>query len=157
MPQQRPRMGQKPRLGKAWLYDPDKSSKSMLALQVHQAVSANEPAWQPFDNPLSVHFHFRFKRPKSVRRRHHSIKPDLSNLIKYYEDAFNGVIWKDDALITSIKATKSYAAKDEEGGIDIMVWDLKKPVVSTQPVSKHDSSDTEPEQGPSSSSVATTN
>ena len=39
----------------------------------------------------------------------HYKKPDLSNLIKFIEDAFNNVLWKDDALISYMFATKKYS------------------------------------------------
>jgi len=60
--------------------------------------------------PLHVGVVFRFERPKSVKREHHTIKPDLDNLVKCL-DALNGVIWHDDAQIVSLSATKEYAMK----------------------------------------------
>jgi Holliday junction resolvase RusA-like endonuclease len=39
----------------------------------------------------------------------HVKKPDLSNLIKWVEDAGNGIIWQDDKQIFEIEATKAFA------------------------------------------------
>jgi len=41
----------------------------------------------------------------------HNTKPDLSNLIKFYEDCLIGVIFSDDALISSVKARKCYSSQ----------------------------------------------
>lgn len=45
-------------------------------------------------------------RSKELVGTKHSIKPDLSNLIKFTEDVFNGIIWEDDSLVNEISATK---------------------------------------------------
>lgn len=39
----------------------------------------------------------------------HNKKPDISNLIKFYEDAANEVIFRDDSMIVSITASKIYS------------------------------------------------
>lgn len=54
--------------------------------------------------------------PKSWSRRKrlnavskpHVYKPDVSNLVKFIEDALNEVIWKDDSFISGILVTKTY-------------------------------------------------
>lgn len=39
----------------------------------------------------------------------HRIKPDLSNLVKFYEDAGNGILWHDDSQISSLTTKKILA------------------------------------------------
>src|SRR5574343_2085618 len=38
----------------------------------------------------------------------HTKKPDLDNLVKFVKDCCNGVLWKDDAQVFSLTATKAY-------------------------------------------------
>lgn len=58
----------------------------------------------------------RLRRLTGVHRP--TVKPDLDNYIKSTLDALNGVIWKDDAQIVSLKADKIYA---EHPGISVVV------------------------------------
>lgn len=39
----------------------------------------------------------------------HISKPDLSNMVKFYEDAANGIIWKDDSQISHCSIEKMYS------------------------------------------------
>jgi len=39
----------------------------------------------------------------------HNIKPDTSNLVKFYEDAANGILYRDDCMIVSLTAEKRYS------------------------------------------------
>jgi Holliday junction resolvase RusA-like endonuclease len=43
----------------------------------------------------------------------HVKKPDLSNLIKWVEDAGNGIIWQDDKQIFEIEASKAFAREPQ--------------------------------------------
>lgn len=38
----------------------------------------------------------------------HTKKPDLSNMLKFYEDCANGILWPDDAMITRCMMFKQY-------------------------------------------------
>ena len=47
------------------------------------------------------------KKDALLGQKHHK-RPDLSNLIKYLEDAAQGILFADDATITTINARKIY-------------------------------------------------
>jgi len=66
-------------------------------------------AGPPLEGPLSVNLVFVLPRPKSRRKDvHHTVKPDLDNLIKWILDVANGILWEDDKQITSVGSTKIY-------------------------------------------------
>ena len=44
----------------------------------------------------------------------HTSRPDLDNIIKIVLDSLNGVVFKDDASVVQIIASKKYDQKDEE-------------------------------------------
>ena len=45
-----------------------------------------------------------------VGKLHHMVKPDVDNLQKFILDCMTGIIYKDDAQIIKITATKVYSA-----------------------------------------------
>lgn len=67
-----------------------------------------------FEGPIKLEAWFYFKIPKGLkpqeynerRGNYHKQRPDLSNLIKFIEDASSGILYKDDAIIASIGAYK---------------------------------------------------
>jgi len=80
-------------------------------------VKATYPLLEAFSGPLKVLFTFEMSIPTSWSKKRrgralksfHSKRPDLSNLIKFYEDALNEVFWDDDCLIATIEAVKIYS------------------------------------------------
>lgn len=66
---------------------------------------------------LEIDFYFLPAQSMSAKKKQerigymHSIKPDLSNLIKFVEDIATGIIYHDDCLIAAIHATKQYDIK----------------------------------------------
>lgn len=48
------------------------------------------------------------KKKIALAGKPHSIKPDLSNLVKFLEDACNGIVFHDDCQIIQIYAKKLY-------------------------------------------------
>jgi Holliday junction resolvase RusA-like endonuclease len=94
-------------------FDPQKREKR--AYQTYIASRLNGVLKTAVAIKLIVEYHMPI--PKSYSKTRvlecvlgpHSNKPDLSNLIKFTEDTFNGMLWKDDSLIAEIEARKFYA------------------------------------------------
>jgi len=66
--------------------------------------------------PIRLQVAFYLDRPKSLPKRvvHHAKRPDLDKLIRSATDALTGVVWKDDAQVVRIIATKAYAGEHHE-------------------------------------------
>jgi Holliday junction resolvase RusA-like endonuclease len=82
-------------------------------------VEANKklPAWRKAsEEPLEVLITFYLARPKTVKRKHASVKPDIDKLIRGTLDPLTqaGVI-KDDALVVEVSARKEYCEPGQEG------------------------------------------
>jgi len=94
-------------------YDPQKKEKETAQWHIKQAMQGLFVAC----NALKLVVEYHMPIPKSYSKRKakealrgpHTKKPDLSNLIKFTEDAFNGMVWKDDSIIAEIEARKFYS------------------------------------------------
>ena len=68
---------------------------------------------KPYNVPLRLFITFFMPIPKSKKKELHDTfhfkRPDISNLLKFYEDALNGVLWEDDCLIVEVHASKVYS------------------------------------------------
>ena len=119
----------RPRPGGGYI-NPQKQRDNTRDLQI---VAMLEMAGRPpFNEPIRMDIEVQFEIPESwsIRRRQRALrgeerpakKPDLSNCIKQIEDAFNGIIFRDDALIVEYgRARKVYS-------------DQPKIVVTIQPI-----------------------
>jgi Holliday junction resolvase RusA-like endonuclease len=81
----------------------------------------------PFTCPLRVMITCRRKSPEKPVKwvpdlRFDTDTPDLTNLVKLIEDAFNGIIWEDDRLIVEQVNRKEFGAKEE---VLITVWEAQ--------------------------------
>lgn len=83
----------------AIVYDPPKSKKFKTDLQA--LIKQQSPGWVPIDEPMIMSCKIFIARPKTVKREHPEVKPDLSNYIKGIEDAMNKLIYTDDSKIVS--------------------------------------------------------
>jgi len=123
----------RPRAGRNGFYDVQEKEKNDVAL----LVLALKDRQGPYSGPITVIMSFEMsiptswsqKRQKEALKRFHSKKPDLSNLVKFYEDALNGILWRDDAIICEITATKIYSNEpktvitvEEIGEEDAISW-----------------------------------
>jgi Holliday junction resolvase RusA-like endonuclease len=94
-------------------FDPQKKEKHEAQWHLRSAIKALFPA----HNAIKLVVEYHMPIPKSYSKRKakkcllgpHVYKPDLSNLIKFTEDAFNGMLWEDDSLICEIEAKKFYS------------------------------------------------
>jgi Holliday junction resolvase RusA-like endonuclease len=109
-------------------YDPAKSVnwKRMVNAEAQRRVRETNFKMFPAGIPLVASFEFIFQRPPSVsakKRPHHTVKPDLDNLIKGCKDALRNVVYFDDAQIVSYAhALKRYVSPDSQPGVIIKIW-----------------------------------
>jgi Holliday junction resolvase RusA-like endonuclease len=78
-----------------------------------------------FKDPIEVELIFHVQRAKNPAyhcRDYPARTPDLSNYIKLAEDAGNGIVWRDDAIIVKLVAEKRYAK--ESPCIEVIVKPL---------------------------------
>ncbi len=100
IPQPRLRLFRK--YGRSLVYDPSSKDKKAVKQIIQDHVTHKDI--QRFENP-EVHFWFYFPypckyrklRPKVIR---HIIKPDVDNLIKFYLDCMNGIVYEDDKSVS---------------------------------------------------------
>ncbi len=93
------------------VFDPQKEFKTLVSMSL---ISQHN------DDPLltgALHLDVVFYMPipqrslsKNLAGTPHCKKPDLSNLLKWVEDISTGVIYRDDALISSVESKKIYDA-----------------------------------------------
>lgn len=66
--------------------------------------------------PLQVYLAFYLPKPKSKKKAvYPDCRPDLDNYAKLVCDAMNGVLWKDDGQICSMRLEKRYVTDDNVG------------------------------------------
>lgn len=100
------------RKGVRGFYDSQKELKQQAIL----SLIVDYGTFVPIKEPIRVLMKFFMPIPDSLSKpkkaaldgQDHIKKPDLTNLAKFYEDAFNEVLWADDALIYEMRLQKSY-------------------------------------------------
>lgn len=98
------------------VYDPPKTAKFKRELK-QLATEMYHDA--PLEGEIYLKVAFYRKIQKSVSKKEHDrrasgthrpiVKPDLSNYLKAFEDALNGVLWTDDAMIVHEEIDKYYS------------------------------------------------
>lgn len=98
------------------VYDPPKTAKFKRDLK-QLATEMYHDA--PLEGEIYLKVAFYRKIQKSISKKEHDrrasgkhrpiVKPDLSNYLKAFEDALNGVLWKDDAMIVHEEIDKYYS------------------------------------------------
>ena len=89
---------------------------------------------EPFEGALSLHMGFFFKRPKGhygsgknagvlkkSAPRHHTVKIDVDNAIKFVMDCFNQIIYLDDKQVVEVYAIKRYVEGVGRAGTEVVI------------------------------------
>jgi Holliday junction resolvase RusA-like endonuclease len=100
-------------------YDPSSEKKNTFASILH-----DEAPKELLDGPMLLELNFYMSRPKNHFKINksgtllkdsapewHTGRPDIDNLIKFVQDALNGVYYRDDATICQVIARKLYSEK----------------------------------------------
>jgi Holliday junction resolvase RusA-like endonuclease len=103
--------------GRAVMFEANKKHKAWRD-HVKATVGSLET---PSTNPVRVELMFTFERPKSVKREHMSVKPDIDKLSRSVLDAITGGIVKDDSQVIILNARKEYGDK---AGVLIRVMEI---------------------------------
>lgn len=93
------------------IYDTQKNLKLLVGIEL-----ASQHGERPlFDGPLHIDWCFYLEIPTRYKSKRasmigkpHYVKPDISNLIKFYEDVSNKIIFKDDSTIATGTWKKVY-------------------------------------------------
>lgn len=82
------------------------------------------------EGPLELEAAFYLPRPKSLAKKisAHLKRPDLDKLVRSTKDALSKVVWQDDAQVTSVRATKAYAAPGQSPRAEITVRPIAAPL-----------------------------
>ena len=114
------------RMANGRIYDSQKLEKK--AVQWEMVIQRGDSL---FKGPVAVKITFKLPAPVLLVNKlskgkieafpPHSKKPDLDNLIKFYLDCMNGIIFFDDAQVYSLYAEKVYAL---ESGTEIIIWGI---------------------------------
>lgn len=79
---------------------------------------------EPLRGPVGVRLTFCMPRPKGATgRAYPSVRPDIDGLCKGLLDAWNGILWQDDAQVVALRLEKVYT-RTARPGIQIAVRPL---------------------------------
>lgn len=79
-----------------------------------------------FEGAVGVEIYFHIHKPKTVKRSHPTVVPDIDNLIKSVLDGLcptekSRGAWRDDCQVIDIKSMKRYT--DEDDHIEVIISD----------------------------------
>lgn len=118
--------------GRVVLTDASKQTKPWQALVQSVALDAMAGT-PPLEGPISVHFSFSERRPKShfnskgelnaagQRKPYPTKAPDLLKLARAVEDALSGVCYRDDSQIVNETLDKRYGSDD---GVHVYIQEV---------------------------------
>lgn len=116
VPKGRPRFSFKARR----VYTDAKTSKDEKSLQIEMLKYLSQVPTNVSHVEVMVSFSYKGKPgPKTTR-------PDLDNNIKQILDAGNGILWRDDALVTKITAEKIWHPSESHTTLSVFYWESDK-------------------------------
>lgn len=93
--------------GRAVMFEANKKHKGWRE-HVKATIGTLE---HPSTNPVRVELTFWFERPKTVKRIHMTVKPDIDKLARNILDCLSGQIIKDDSQVIILNCRKEYGDK----------------------------------------------
>ncbi len=101
------------RTNKGKTYDPSKEDKRNFAFMVKRRSIGLFPHAEAIKVTIEYHMPIPKSYSKKMRLKcldqPHIKKPDLTNLVKFTEDALNHILWRDDAIIADLNVKKIYS------------------------------------------------
>lgn len=103
--------------GRVIVYDSQKQEKSWVQWKLIEQKRTEMAKAASFKVEMTFYLPVAQSLPTGQKNRllwgfsNHNTKPDLSNLVKFYEDCLTGVIFSDDALISNVSACKRYSSQ----------------------------------------------
>lgn len=105
-------------------YNPQESEEGKFICLMQNNLNGHPPIHAGTAIFLTLCFYMPIPASLSKKKRnsltYHTKKPDLDNLIKFFKDCANGILWHDDSQVVWINAVKSYA--DQPGTVITMEW-----------------------------------
>ena len=110
------------------MFTPEKTAgyEALVAAAASNAMRAE--AWPLFTGPLEAVLEMRIPIPASWSKAHKAAalagtelptsKPDIDNVVKAILDACNGVVFRDDAQVVMLVATKAFS---DEPGVRVVI------------------------------------
>lgn len=99
--------------GRAVMFDANKKLKAwreIVAKTIAEQMKRTEFTGFERDQALIVHLWFELERPKTVKRKHVTVKPDLDKLIRsVFDSATTAGLWSGDEQVIRVVGSKSYS------------------------------------------------
>lgn len=112
-------------VGRGRLVEQTKVKTWMSQIRDHIAVYAPEAPL--FESPVEAVLEFWFPRPAAAKNRlypHLRSAGDLDKLCRAVLDALQPSVLVDDSLVVSLTASKFYADRPDQAGVNIVIKDL---------------------------------
>ena len=103
--------------------------EAAIASEADAAMGDAEPFETPMQMQVSCYYQIPKSWPKKMKQeaideeRFPNVKPDLDNVVKAILDALNGVVYRDDAQVVNLVATKRYAT---EPRVEVYIFEKLK-------------------------------
>lgn len=101
------------------------SNKNLKAWRKHATETlTKQHKTDTLQNALAVRISIKFTRPKTVTRKHVTVKPDVDKLARAILDsATDAGIWRDDSQVVDLRITKDYTTYASE--VQVAIWELE--------------------------------
>lgn len=107
---------------RAYIFDTNDQKLKKWQQMIKIAALGQRPP-EILTGPISLDVVFVFARPKTVKRKCHTVAPDRDKLLRAVQDALEGVIYKNDSQVIAGDTSKIYG--DNQGAF-IKIREVEK-------------------------------